>query len=101
MAAWLTPTHHWECPNCNVTQVTHSNKPHTPFHVCRGLRGLNAPLVLEGTRCKVEAEERGDWVGRDVVQTDAEGQPVMAIVTTREHGQDRAVLAPCAMGGVV
>jgi hypothetical protein len=30
-----------------------------------------------------------------MVQTDAEGRPVMAVVTTRDEGEDVAVLAPC------
>lgn len=92
----LTPEHRWACPNCTQTQVTHEPRPHTPFHACRGLRGLTAPFVPAGTNCKVEAREREDWVGRDLVQTDGENRPVMSIVTTRDDGQDCAVLAPCA-----
>lgn len=92
----LTPEHRWECPNCAVTQVTHEGRPHTPFHSCRGLRGLTAPLVPAGTRCKVEPREREDWIGKDLVQADGEGRPVMSIVTVRDDGQDCTVLAPCA-----
>jgi hypothetical protein len=93
----LTPEHHWSCPNCTDTQVTREARPHTPFHACRGLRGLSAPFVPAGTACKVEAREREDWVGRELVQTDGEGRPVMSIVTTRADGSnDCAVLAPCA-----
>jgi hypothetical protein len=87
----------WECPNCVLTQVTHEAQPHTRFHLCKGLKGLTAPMVPAGTRCKVEAVERGDWVGKELVQTDGEGRPVMAVVTTRDDGQDCAVLAPCAV----
>lgn len=89
---------HWTCPNCDATHVTREAKPHTPFHTCRGLRGLSAPYVQDGTRCKVTAIERGDWVGGELVQTDAEGRPVMSIVTVRDDGQDCAVLAPTAQG---
>lgn len=88
---------YWSCPNCVLTQVTHEAGPHTRFHACRGLRGLTAPMVPAGTHCKVEAVERGDWVGKERVQTDGEGRPVMAVVTTRDDGQDCAVLAPCAV----
>jgi hypothetical protein len=52
-------------------------------------------MVLSGTSCKVEAREREDYIGRDMVQTDGEGRPVMSVVTTRDEGTDCAVLAPC------
>ena len=86
----------WECVNCDLTEVTHEAQPHTRFHTCRGLRGLTAPMVPAGTRCKVEALERQDYINGDLVQTDDEGRPVMSIITTRDDGTDVAVLAPCA-----
>lgn len=89
------PERHWECPNCTQCARTQGHA-RTPFHRCKGLRGLNAPLVPEGTVCKVETVERGDWVGTEMVQTDGEGRPVMAITTTRDDGVDCTVLAPCA-----
>ena len=93
----LTPEHRWACPNCTATDVTHEPRPHTRFHACRGLRGLTAPMVPAGTDCKVEAVERGDYVGRELITVDGEGRPVMSIVTTRADGSnDCAVLAPCA-----
>lgn len=92
----LTPEQHWECPNCDLTEVTREARPHSRFHACRGLKGLTAPMVPAGTKCKVEAVERGDYVGRDLVQTDGEGRPVMSVVTTRDDGNDVAVYAPCA-----
>lgn len=90
------PEQHWECPNCTATDVTRTPGPHTRFHPCRGLRGLTAPMVPAGTRAKVVAHEREDYIGRELVQTDGEGRPVMSIVTTRDEGQDVTVLAPCA-----
>jgi len=93
----LRPEHHWVCPNCTETAVTHEPRPHSRFHNCRGLRGLSAPLVPAGSDCKVEAREREDYVGRELVTADGEGRPVMSIVTTRADGSnDCAVLAPCA-----
>ena len=53
-------------------------------------------MVPAGVKCKVEAVERGDYVGKDRVQTDGEGRPVMSIRTTRDTGIDVAVLAPVA-----
>lgn len=93
----LVREQHWTCPNCTLTEVTREVAPHTRFHACRGLRGLTAPMVPDGTRCKVEAVEREDYIGREMVQTDGEGRPVMAVVTTRDEGNDVAVLAPCAV----
>jgi hypothetical protein len=87
---------HWTCPNCTLTEVTREARPHSRFHACRGLKGLTAPMVPAGTRCKVQAVERQDYVGEDFAQTDGEGRPVMAVVTTRDDGQDCAVLAPTA-----
>lgn len=92
----LTPERRWECPNCTTVAVTHEARPHTPFHPCRGLHGLTAPFVAAGVKAKVAVVERGDYVGREKVQTDSDGRPVMAVVTTRDDGQDCAVLAPTA-----
>lgn len=96
MTLLLSREQRWTCPNCTLQQVTHDPRPHTRFHACRGLRGLTAPMVPAGTRCKVEAREREDYVGQEMVQTDGEGRPVMSVVTTRDDGTDCAVLAPCA-----
>jgi hypothetical protein len=49
----------------------------------------------------VEAQEREDYVGKELVQTDGEGRPIMSVITTRDEGQDCAVLAPTATMGVV
>lgn len=90
----LQATQRWVCPNCPATEVTQGQA--NRFHTCRGLRGLHAPMVLEGTRCKVIAVEREEYVGREDVQTDADGRPVMAVLTVREDGQDCVVYAPTA-----
>lgn len=92
----LAVEHRWECPNCTATDVTHEPRPHSRFHSCRGLKGLTAPFVPAGTRAKVEAQEREDYVGRELVSTDGEGRPVMSVITTRDTGQDCTVYAPCA-----
>lgn len=92
----LAAERRWECPNCDLTQVTHEAAPHSRFHPCRGLAGLTAPMVPAGTRCKVEAVERGDYVRDQLVQTDGNGRPVMSVVTTRDDGTDAAVYAPTA-----
>jgi len=89
--------HRWECPNCDATHVTRGSRPQTPFHACPGLKGLTVPFVAAGTKAKIEAVDRGDYVGTEDVQTDDEGRPVMAVVTTRDDGQDCTVYAPTAV----
>lgn len=96
MIPLLSVERRWECPNCPQTDVTHEAQPHTRMHSCRGLKGLTAPLVPYGTRAKVEAVDRGDYVGSEQVTTDGDGRPVMAVVTTRDDGQDCTVFAPSA-----
>jgi hypothetical protein len=96
----LQPERRWSCPNCTRTDVTHEARPHSRFHSCRGLKGLTAPMVPDGTRCKVEAVERGDYVGKEIVTLDGDNRPVMSVVTTRDNGQDCAVFAPCASATV-
>lgn len=92
----------WECPNCDLKDVTHEAQPHTRFHACRGLKGLTAPFVPAGTRCKVEAKEREDYIGSEEVTYDGDNRPIMRVETTREDGSDVAVFAPLARsdGGV-
>lgn len=82
----------WECPNCPATHVTTGADVQLPFHPCPGLRGILAPYVEAGTRCKVEAQVREDYVGAELgLRTDGDGRPVMSVVTTRDDGQDCAV----------
>jgi len=94
MTILLNPVQYWECPNCNFKDITREAAVHTRFHACRGLRGLTAPMVPAGTKAKVVAKEREDYVGNETVQTDGEGRPIMSIITERDDGQDCAVLAP-------
>lgn len=82
----------WYCPNCPAQHVTHLAQPHAPFHQCPGLRGILAPYALAGTRCKVEAMTREDYVnGERGLRYDDDGRPVMAVLTVRDEGQDCTV----------
>lgn len=90
------PERRWECPNCDATDITREPEPHSRMHACRGLKGLTAPMIPAGTKAKVCAHEREDYIGREAAQTDGEGRPVMSVVTTREDGQDCVVYAPVA-----
>lgn len=93
----LQPVNRWYCPNCGREDITHEARPHTRFHVCPKLRGLTAPLLPAGVKAKVEAKEREDYVGTEMVQLDPErGRPVQSIVTTRDDGIDCAMFMPAA-----
>lgn len=85
----LEAEQHWVCPNCPATAVTEGQT--NRFHRCTGLKLLIAPMVLEGTRCRVRAVEREDYVGREDVRCDAEGRPVAAVVTERPDGSNDCV----------
>jgi hypothetical protein len=58
------------------------------------------PLVHEGVKAKVEAVDREDYIGQEDVQFDGEGKPTMAVVTTRDDGEDCTIYAPVAGLGV-
>lgn len=99
MTILVAPRRQWECPNCSFTDITHEAKPHTRFHACAGLKGISAPMVEAGTKVKISAIEREDYVGTEKVQTNTEGRPVMAVITEREDGSnDVSVFAPTATG---
>jgi hypothetical protein len=93
----LSPETRWECPNCPAQHVTRVAAPSLPFHECPGLRGMLAPYVEAGTRCKVEAVAREDYAGPEQgLRLDGEGRPIMSVVTTRDDGQDCAVFPGAA-----
>jgi hypothetical protein len=67
------------------------------FHTCRALGGITAPLVADGSGVRVRAVEREDYVGKEIVQYDDNGRPIMAVITDRPDGSnDVVVLAPTA-----
>jgi hypothetical protein len=92
--ALISREQRWFCPNCANVEVTHEPRPHTRFHVCPGLRGLTAPMLPAGTKAHVYAVEREDYIGKEKVQTDVNGRPVMAVRTVRDEGEDAIVFAP-------
>lgn len=89
----------WTCPRC-TTRARSVRPVPAPMHPCRGLAGLSVPMLPEGVRADVRPVEREDYIGGDLVQTDGEGRPVMAVVTTRDDGQDCTVYAPTATTGM-
>ena len=100
----LDPTKRWQCPSCDAQHVTKEARPHTPFHNCRGQRGLSVPYVevagveLRKNSTRHVVVERGDYVGAEKgVRKDGEGNVVMAVRTERADGSyDCAVFAPSA-----
>lgn len=94
------PESRWECPNCDQTDVTREAQPHSRMHTCPGARGMTVPYVPAGTKAKVVLREREDYVGRELVQTDQDGRPVMSAVITRDDGEDAVIYAPCATARV-
>ena len=85
----------WSCPNCPATDRTFGQP--NRFHHCPGLAGLLAPLVPAGSDAKVTANVREDYVGREDVQYDNEGRPVMSVTTERADGStDTVAFAPTA-----
>ncbi len=85
----------WYCPNCPQEDMTTEARPHTRFHQCPGLQGIIAPMLPKGTKAKVTAVEREDYVGQENVRLQ-NGRPIMSVVTERDDGQDVAVFAPTA-----
>jgi hypothetical protein len=91
----LDSLHRFECPNCTAQLELDEPADRPVLHPCRGLKGLLAPMVPEGTDCKVEAHEREDYVGTDLVRTDGDGRPVMNVTTTYADGRtDVVAFAP-------
>jgi hypothetical protein len=83
----------WECPSCDLQQVTQRADVHTEFHHCHGLAGLWAPMVPAGTKAEHRTAEREDYIGGDQVQLH-EGRPVMSLTTVRDDGEDCTIYAP-------
>ena len=93
----LTAVEDWCCPNCAYAEQTRGLPPNAArFHTCPGLHMLSAPLVRAGIACKVEAEERGDYLGGEIQAHGDDGKPYMAVRTTRADGDDLAVNAGMA-----
>jgi hypothetical protein len=89
----------WCCPNCPMTERTRPLPPNASrFHTCPGLHMLTAPLARAGISCKVEAEERADYLAGEVQAAGDDGRPYMAVRTTRDDGDDLAVNAGLARG---
>ena len=86
----------WVCAKgCGSHARTYDSK--LPHHRCKLMNGLPVALIPAGTKAKVVAVERQDYVKKELVRTDSEGNVIMATVVTRDEGQDCTVYAPCAV----
>ncbi len=99
-AVVLSPVTRWYCPACRATDVTTEARPHSRFHTCPKLGFMAVPMVREGTKAKLEMHEIEGYVGKELVQYDADRRPVMNITTTRDDGQDCTVYAPTATASI-
>lgn len=88
----------WYCPACGAEDMTKEVRPHVRGHVCPKRGFLSFAMVPKGTKAKIVAVEREDYVGKDLVRKDSNNRPVMAILTIRDDGQDATVYAPTAVG---
>lgn len=88
----------WVCPSCDAAARTVDSK--TPMHPCRGMAGLMIPLIPEGEQGRHLPVEREDWIGKEMVQYDLEGRPVMAVQTETADSLSTTVYAPTATGSL-
>jgi hypothetical protein len=86
------PTY-WICTLCGKREATMETQVHTRVHACMALGGLTVPMIDEKMNCKIEVNEREDYIGNEEVQV-ANGRPVMNLKTTRDDGEDIFVYAP-------
>jgi hypothetical protein len=92
----LSTVTRWYCPACKHEDVTTEPRPHSRMHACPKFGLISVPMLQAGTKAKVEAYEREDYIGDENVQLNADGRPVMKVVTTRDEGEDCTVYAPTA-----
>lgn len=84
----------WSCPKCSAAARTVDDK--IPMHRCPAM-GLMVPLLADGEGAQLVAVDREDYIGKEDVRLDANGRPVMAVVTRHPDGrEDRTVYAPTA-----
>lgn len=93
--AVLQVRHYWHCPNCGLEDQTVEPRTHTRFHKCPALAGITAPMLPVGSKARVITREREDYIGQEDVQLDANGRPIMSVITERDDGStDVIVFAP-------
>lgn len=85
----------WYCPRCDAEARTVTTR--LPHHPCPGMAGLMVPLIVRGDRARLLTVDREDYIGKQDVQLDDNGRPVMAVEVEHADGStDRTVYAPTA-----
>lgn len=102
MTPKIETVYHWVCPLCHKEDYSagkrlDSGEVMSRFHPCPSLGLMLTPMIPAGTKAKITAHERDDYVGKDIIQTDAYGRPIMSITVERETGMDTVVFAPTAV----
>ena len=92
------PPRRWVCPRCDQNEITPFNVPNR-YHLCKGMAGLNVPMVPPGSDVDLVAHEREDYIGTEDVQTDGNGRPVMSVSVRRPDGSNDAVVYPATAKG--
>lgn len=93
----LDATRRWHCTLCGQIHVTQQAGLIVPTHSCPALGGLSVPFLDDAVKSRLVVKDREDYVGKEIVQTDGNGRPVMSIVTERADGSnDCTVYAPTA-----
>jgi hypothetical protein len=88
----------WFCPACGKEDRTRPVPPNSArFHPCPSLHDLSAPLVRAGSDCKLVANERQEYLGREIQATGDDGRPYMSVYTVYADGRNDCVVnAPVA-----
>jgi hypothetical protein len=89
----------WECPECGYAERVSPPVPPngTRMHTCPRLHYITAPLVRAGSRCRLVAVEREDYLNGEIQATGDNGRAYMAVRTDYPDGRnDVAVHAPVA-----
>ena len=98
----LSARKEWDCPNCDLDDVTNEAQPHTRMHACPGMGGLTVPMVEKARHAgrakgsvRVRKVLREDYEGTEKGLTrDDAGRPVMAVVTDYADGSNDAAIYP-------
>ncbi|MGW6255424.1 hypothetical protein [Streptomyces sp. NPDC055085] len=87
----------WACPNCSKADITREVQPHTRFHECLGLGGIQAPMVPadQVSSVRVRSIEREDYEGSERgLARDDEGKSIMAVETEYLDGHTDVAVFP-------
>jgi hypothetical protein len=85
----------WCCRDCS-TRMRARTGTRTPLHECPAHNGIRLPMLAEGEHGDLRLNVRDDYVGKEDVVYDEDGQPIMSAEIVREDGNDVWAYAPAA-----